>query len=297
MFLASLERGKSSRESFTEALNILCSGTHYINRNSYPWQEPVHPLLQKVSTIGGAAVVEYHAALHQGILDVYLDHVINGKAIMPAAGYIEIALASVCRYHKIQGGIRLTGFLFFQPMEVSLDSPILKVALDASEAKFQFRSEAYSLYASGEYSYDEPTPNRGCQRLDIKAALREFSDEQDATAVYRILGQSGLRYGPKFQPLSRVWAKGNRALAYLTHHVSLGHYLAHSVMIDGVFQLVAYLNNMDSAGHSKPMVPAFIKHLYSQKRFQKDTGTREAWASVSITGKRGGEVMCLIQFK
>ena len=62
------------------------------NRKAFPWQAPPHPLLQHTQVIEDDGVTRYKAVFHEALMDLFIDHTIQGRCLFPGAGFVEIAL-------------------------------------------------------------------------------------------------------------------------------------------------------------------------------------------------------------
>ena len=74
--------------------SLLQLSSIFPNRKRLPWPEtPPHPLLQHAGPIGSRGT-EFHTVFHNKLIELYSNHVIQGRTIFPGAGYIEMGIAA-----------------------------------------------------------------------------------------------------------------------------------------------------------------------------------------------------------
>jgi acyl transferase domain-containing protein/acyl carrier protein len=181
--------------------------SHPIVRPSHlaPPAVPDHPLLgRRVAAAGATAIFESRlSARDPGYLT---DHRIHGVALLPAAGFLEMALAA--------GRALLAGGGPPALDEVALERPLLlpddryvRVQLHAREhASGRLEWEIHSLtddvwtrHATGLVgSADLDAP---VERVDLAALQADCSREVSVESFYELVSSRGLGYGPAFRAL------------------------------------------------------------------------------------------------
>ena len=60
------------------------------NRGSFPWQPPAHPMLQQTQSMedDGHRLTRHKAVFHASLMALLKDHTIQGRCILPGAGFV-----------------------------------------------------------------------------------------------------------------------------------------------------------------------------------------------------------------
>ncbi|MFJ3902951.1 amino acid adenylation domain-containing protein [Streptomyces sp. NPDC090025] len=220
------------------------------------------------------------------------DHRIQGRALFPAAGYVEMAHQAVRA---------LTG-----ATDASLADIELRKALFLSDGaphpvqvSLSAESSAFTIAGGG----DTPSVHaRGVVRsgagaaralpLDGDAVRARAAHRLDADACYTTLGALGYDYGPAFQGIAEVWRTDGEALALVRPSVDLGpgaadHHL-HPVLLDACFQtlLVAGLPPADTPAGEGMLLPLTIDEIRVVP-----VGDRPLWAHATVTRRADDELV------
>lgn len=102
MLIVDSIRKIKSAVSTTDSLNL---DRIFPNRKHIPWNKtPPHPLLQKAVALGKHGM-QYETTFHDGLMEIYRDHLISSRNLFPGAGMVEIGLAaySMQRVNKDRG--------------------------------------------------------------------------------------------------------------------------------------------------------------------------------------------------
>ncbi|WP_377294695.1 type I polyketide synthase [Rhizobium sp. SG2393] len=139
-------------------------------------------------------------AVHTGYL---LDHVVQGSAIFPAAGYMELTFAAALS--QGEGPIDFENFEILKPMVLGEGvEPIVQLSLDSADGTIAIRSRpdtaatAWTDHARGRISRPD-RPEEASERLDLAALAAALPFEIDATGHYAGCVRRGMAYGPAFQ--------------------------------------------------------------------------------------------------
>ena len=98
-------------ENRTQALDTVLP-----DQQTIPWGRPPHPLLQRSMAIAERGV-EHTATFHTTLMELYEDHVIEGRCIFPGAGFVEMTVA-VPRQSEHAEGLELQDMVFLVPFDV-----------------------------------------------------------------------------------------------------------------------------------------------------------------------------------
>ncbi|MDC8758414.1 SDR family NAD(P)-dependent oxidoreductase [Janthinobacterium sp. hw3] len=181
------------------------------------------------------------------------DHVVQGRRILPAVAYLEMARAALLQAGGADagGGVRLKNVVWARP--VVADQPVevhigLYPEADGSVG-FAVYSDADVVHSQGTA---EALPAGAAERLD-PAALRTQCDRLvlDGAECYRRFAALGLAYGPAQQAIEVIYVGAGQALARLQLPASLaasgGDYVLHPSLLDAALQAVAGLAPDDGA--------------------------------------------------
>jgi candicidin polyketide synthase FscE len=197
------------------------------------------------------------------------DHVVGDRIVVPGAALFDVLRAA---------GERATG----SPVDLcdaSLERPVVlagsarvqvQVHVDGEARLFvQAADGAFAQHASGTVRPAEPQP----ERRDVDA-LRQGLEERPADGVYAAFAADGLRYGPAFRGITRLWGAPGRALAQLVSPEGVPDDFGapNPAVVDAAFQAVVGTASQGSLG-----LP------FAVERFAAGPGA-VAWASVSSEG-------------
>jgi phthiocerol/phenolphthiocerol synthesis type-I polyketide synthase C len=268
---------------------------------TYPWQRERHWREQSVE---GASVIDRRSAhpllgyrpdrdeyLWECQLDcqrapVYADHRLGGEAILPAAGYVEMALAA---------GVGRDAEATHEIEELEIRSPLPLGEHHSQTVRFTLGPQGSFYVRSRQRLSDEPWRVHAVGRLATGprqgAGAPAFEAQRPAAVVsaekhYRLAAAVGLEYGPAFQVIDEVWPEAvmprNSVSAVLRTPPALRDELArtqlHPAFLDGAFQLLLHLLDVDGAeGHA--FIPVRVGRVtllraHAEARFARTTLTR-----------------------
>ncbi|NVN42657.1 type I polyketide synthase [Asaia siamensis] len=211
------------------------------------------------------------------------DHCIDNVILLPAAGFIESALAVG---HEVEGqtGIVLENFEILAPLVVQTgDNPVMHLIYDELKKTLRFFSakEEYSEMWLDHGQVDilsaAPWPMPVIDREEARECLAQG---HDGAALYEKIRAHGFHYGPSFQTLQRFAVQGRVAYARIgLNEAELGDaeaYHLHPALLDGAMHALIGL------------VPeSFSDHMYVPVGFERLScfakGLSEIVARVEIT--------------
>ena len=178
-------------------------------RRAFPWREASHPFAQRrLPSADGASTFSSPAA---GALHALVaDHVVQGRVLFPAAGYLELGRAAAA-------GGALCDIFFVQPLV--LDGAELRIECVVRDGRFEVRSgEASGDAAEGAVVHCSGGLRAAAVWERVDHASRWWRSCAHAAAVgalYDGFDAAGLQYGPGYRTLERAWASAARATARL----------------------------------------------------------------------------------
>lgn len=200
---------------------------------------PDHPLL-------GRALHTAEPVWRQKILPELLpylqDHLLSGRAVFPAAGYVEMALALARQTHGnvaiVLEDIEFQRALFLPDAETSLHSEArLEGGCFHIHAKMGSDS-TWTSHVLGKIRILHPVPENKRESLEeIKARCTEQKSGADSYAEFH---KSGFHFGPSFQGIMRTWRRDGEAMGEISapSGLKLRGYHFHPAMLDSCFQVV-----------------------------------------------------------
>jgi myxalamid-type polyketide synthase MxaE and MxaD len=324
--IASLRRNTDERRSMLEALGALYargvdpsfarlfpSGGRVVSLPTYPWQRERywieaeaqagegrrarttrggHPLLGTGFRPADLPEAHYWEQWVSAASPAYMaDHQVQGRAVFPGAGYVEMALAAA---REVYGEGRLViEALSFEWMLALGESHERRVQASLMEE----RGHRASLTVS---SRDEET---GEWVRHVRATVREGGEEPaqlsepprfmlercpteiSGTSHYARANARQIHYGPAFQGVERIWVGTDEALGRVRLPEAAGDpsaYHVHPALLDACFQVCMALIGEGEG----TFVPVEIAHFQVHQR-----SWREAWVratpSVASPGAHG----------
>ncbi len=236
-------------------------GAQVVQLPRYPWQRerfwyepaatgmsrrPGHPLLGTPIVL--AAQPQNHAwenLLNLQDIAFLGDHRVRGAAVLPAAGFLELALAT-----KVDGeAVELEQFHFTEALGLPDDSArLVQLAL----APHQSGSQSLQLFSrpAQDSATDWTLHAAGIIRRSateivqtgepVEQILARCTNEQSAEEHYTEMRARGLEYGPAFQVVEQLWRTDGEVFGRLRAPASggpLARYAERIALLDGALQL------------------------------------------------------------
>ncbi|MEW5803368.1 MAG: thioester reductase domain-containing protein [bacterium] len=217
-------------------------------------RQGLHPLIDKIVP---------SLSLHQGVVfqktlldtDVIVrDHNVKGQAVLPGAGYLEMARAAVSQVmdnQKIRPG--LSQIVWLRPLAVQEGKKEVRIVVTGRDGNVQYEFQsidngAVIVHAKGMASFalqtsSSRTEGDGDQWVSIEEIKARCTRQIAKEAIYSRFQQTGMNYGPYFQGLSRIWLNDDEALGHLIipggYENELKKYALHPALIDATLQTVS----------------------------------------------------------
>ncbi len=201
-----------------------------------------HPLLGR-RLKAGEAIWENH--LDPTLVRYLAHHQVDGVAVMPAAGFAEMALA-VSLYWYGNSTHDLRDLEIISPMVFDEQScRLTRFELQAESGHFVIKSrirhtdDAWVLHVFGRLIM-EPALSKPTQTIDLQD-LQAYT-RLDNQQLYAGAAAIGLLYGPMFQCIAEGWMQADRALARVAYPSEVASVMSdHCVypgLLDACFQLL-----------------------------------------------------------
>jgi len=244
--------------------HLTAEGSDLVNRDRQ------HPLL-------GYRLKNYEASWENQIdvaLFTYLaDHVVDGAAVMPAAAYVEMALAASVEWFDEQDENQqweLENLEIRAPIVLD-HSKVLRFKLIPKDGSFVISSR--DRLSDGIWSENVVGRLLGStnKKQPSDSAISSFNKNSDKhiseAGHYKLTEAVGLSYGPTFQGVGEVWVSGLNAIAKIKSadslDIKLNQYLLHPSLLDAGFQvLVDIFSDKIDQGNQAALIPVQIGKLY-----------------------------------
>jgi acyl transferase domain-containing protein/acyl carrier protein len=234
----------------------------------------LHPLIShNASTLDG---IRFAAAL-DGDRYYARDHRIQGQAVFPGAGFLEMACvaASIAGQRRVR---RLRDIYWVQPLSLTDPLQDMTIGLRSKSGSAQGGAEfaittvdddqETVLHCEGRALFDDARADDGhaseaAARPSLAEWRRRCGESHDGERYYRIFQKLGFDYGPTFRVIDSVAIGEGCALAKLVLDPSLSRdfeqYVLHPTLIDGALQAVVALLAADEGG--VPHLPFAIDEI------------------------------------
>ncbi|NEQ47701.1 MAG: SDR family NAD(P)-dependent oxidoreductase [Leptolyngbya sp. SIOISBB] len=236
----------------------------------YAPTSPLHPLLGAPLPLAGTTARYFQAQLHPDTPAYLKDHQVLGAVVMPAAGYLEgaIAAAHACQYPTPV----LRDVSLLKALRLPTAEPVIVqtavTQLSAAGAEFEIFSAAapaidtWQRHAKGRIEPGTPP----AKPFSLADKQQELVKSIAADQVYDTYQQRGLTYGPQFRMLQEIWLGAGEALAQIQVSDELladaQLYHLHPILLDAGLQLagVTLEPQTDSATYLPIEIQCFCLH-------------------------------------
>ncbi|NES90425.1 MAG: acyltransferase domain-containing protein, partial [Okeania sp. SIO2B9] len=221
---------------------------YWVETNScLPKKAVLHPLLrERLHIVGLENQILFQTQLSASEPSYLNDHQVFGQPVLPAAAYLEMALAA--------------GVAIFQDSNLILEEVNIYQALILSEKKaktlqlilkpdqkngytFEIfslniaeeqQAPVWTLHISGKLLRGEiPEEKRG---FDLSLIEQEYGKQMSISSFYESLTEFGMYYGSNFQGVQKLYVSQEKALSFsqLPPHLSLQSqsYQIHPILLD-----------------------------------------------------------------
>jgi acyl transferase domain-containing protein/acyl carrier protein len=263
-------------------------------------RQSLHPLVGQKLHLVGAKEIRFESYISQEA-PVYLqDHRIYSMAIVPAAAYLEMALAAGAVVLK-SSNLVLEDVDFQQVLMLTEDEgKTLQVLLTPQENlgySFQIYSftesedneePLWTLHASGKVRKDETV--LGPELMDLTALSSQYPAEISIVDHYQQFHAVGIEYGRNFQAITQLKKGIHEALGYIqlpeALQLEVTQYQLHPVLLDASFQVLGGIFSADE--RQDAYLPAGIKRLRASQR-----PSTHVWSVVKLIPENTSEQQLL----
>ncbi|GLF95132.1 SDR family NAD(P)-dependent oxidoreductase [Streptomyces yaizuensis] len=232
----------------------------------------IHPLLgERLPT----ATPGWHQHLQPGRLAWLADHRVGGTVVLPAAAYVDMALAA--GQQVLGTPVEISGLSIPRALTLPFDDPEMDVRLQSTltdDGRFTVASRIgpsgpWREHATGRVRHltaDRP------DALDTDTPAAAGARSCPADQHYSTCTGIGLAYGPAFRPLTALTTTDHQVIAHYTATVPIPPpWAAHTTLLDAALQAVLPLMPTE---HGEPVL-----HLPS------GIGTVRSWRPLPPSGR------------
>lgn len=270
-----------------------------------------HPLLGARIPLA-ADVTVYESTLSAAAPAFLGEHQIDGRALMPAAGFVEMALAAARARPGSAGPRVLEDIVFCAPCELVPTAPRqlqLSIAPGAVGASL-FRISTRDPDAVASEDEWQLCVTGKLQSASLRAQHNWYADiarlraggptirHTTGAEHYADLDRRGFRFGSSFRGVQQLWREGAYAIGEIVCPPPLDTdaYVLHPALLDACLQVVGAFAR-EERGAFVPMsvaqlavVPTNDRVLYSRVSLQEGTSRDSLRADVSVVDSCGNYV-------
>ncbi|ACB52427.1 probable polyketide synthase [Crocosphaera subtropica ATCC 51142] len=206
-----------------------------------------HPLLGNQLNLAKSNTILFEGEISQDSPNFLQDHRVFDTVILPAAGFLEMALTAAIKSLKAEL-ILLENIIIQKPI-VLADEMCKKTQLfltlkeDNQQYQFEIFSEEESnwiLHAKGQISLGKNNPSQ----INLTEIKKQCNRPIDTTTYYQELAKRGINLDTNFQAIKKLWQNNSeQALAEISLSETLifqtNSYTIHPVLLDACFQAIA----------------------------------------------------------
>jgi len=228
---------------------------------AYPWQKAVHrveappaadrpddpclhPLIGRAVQSPVMRHVICESTIAAGAPAFLADHVVHGRIVFPAAGYMEMALAAAERAMG-RGQYAVEDFVIREPLELPASGTrTVQVAMlpEGENAEFEIfsRDSEWKRHAGGTLRKASEEDTRQ-HRENLTQLQARCTTPLTADTLYEQFREIGLDYGSRFRAVETLWLGSREAIARIQLPAGMAgdraNYIAHPVLLDACLQV------------------------------------------------------------
>jgi acyl transferase domain-containing protein/acyl carrier protein len=318
-----LRKGRDDADQLAEALGALflagaaldwravwaSSGCRVIDLPSYPFQRERHwfhahataakgsgrpsghPLLGMRLRSAARDVVSFERVLGSDDLPFLADHQVNGRAILPATGFIEMALAAG---RQVWGSLPslqdvvISEPLAFAPGETRTIQVLVRQVAPGqgnfevlSQGADEVEDDTWHLHVQGAYA--AITAPDALEAVD--AVLARCTEALDGATHYARLDERHLTFGPSLQGVRRIHRCDGEGLGEIALPASagVGDYVLHPALLDACLQVMAAALP-ESTATGKAYLPMSIEQIQVHRSPPADVSSHVRVQSLGPVG-------------
>ena len=262
-------------------------------RTPFLWREIPHPFLEmmRCQEASNSSMMIYESSAHGALFSLVADHIVQGRVVFPAAGYIEMAHAASVKAPGSEGPTALNAVFFLLPLTLSDAADDARITVrfnpcDSFEVSSTAASGSLDIHSSGSLSSNA---RRKSSKPAFETIYSQCVEAVDIMHFYDALHQSGLNYGPTFRAITHASKApmGLPIVAALRPRKSRRGIHLHPADLDAALQLSVASSALGSTNTRVPfaldgaLVEACAGSLWASVEAQGDEATSLTLASRS----------------
>jgi hypothetical protein len=240
-------------------------------------------------------VVSFERVLGSDDLPFLADHQVNGRAILPATGFIEMALATGRQVWGSLPGLQdvvISEPLAFAPGETRTVQVLVRQAAPGqgtfevlSQGEDEGEDDTWHLHVQGAYAAMTP-PN---PLEAVNAVLARCTEALDGATHYARLDERHLTFGPSLQGVRRIHRCDGEGLGEIALPASAGagDYVLHPALLDACLQVMAAALP-ESTATGKAYLPMSIEQIQVHRSPPADVSSH---VRVQASGRTGSDTL------
>ena len=246
-------------------------------RRAFLWREPSHPFAQRCMPPSSDGNVVFRSCAAGTLHGLVADHIVQGRIIFPAVGYLEMADAA--------SGSGLHGVYFLQPLAVET-AVVIECAV--GDGRFEVRSgEDEDTLADAAANCSGALATSSYRLVDL-ASVRATDCERAAHIdenIYDWFAEVGLQYGPGFRTLLQAWGGVVQGTARLQARATTRDGTkVHPADLDDALKVSALLPQGTGRADSETRLPFSVESALLQ------SAPGALWAAVA---KENADAVCV----
>lgn len=227
--------------------------------------QALHPLIDKRTEIADGFIFTKELVRNQPLID---DHIVNGKVIFPAVGYLELARLAGDMVNPAQPVIKLKGNVWFNALEVNYQQQNLAIEVRKQNGHYEYNiSSSHNnkklMHAQGHIEHG--LRSHGTDLLPITSIEQRCTQHMDHDEVYALFKQLKFEYLDGYKPIQRIAFNSTEAIAEIhlpeKFQSGLDQFVLHPSLLEGGIQtVIGILANPDQDGKT-PYLPFSLKEL------------------------------------
>ncbi|MGD1917734.1 MAG: polyketide synthase dehydratase domain-containing protein [Pleurocapsa sp.] len=219
-------------------LDVKPNSTALVNKNC------INPLLGSRLNIARSNSIIYETKVNLTCPEFLADHQVFNRAIMPAAGYLEMALSAGKDIFNNSNFV-LESISIQQALVITESDTIIQFILTPEDDNYSLEIVSLSddknwlTHVIGKLKSVEFISTENNLLTEFKQKCQQ---EIDRDSYYQELSQQGLDYGESFQAIAKLWSGENTALAKIELPEKLlpirDNYQLHPVILDACLQTI-----------------------------------------------------------
>jgi len=261
------------------------------SNKTLPGREKIHPLIDRnVSTFRE----ERFATVFTGAEFVLSDHLVAGQKTMPGAAFLEMARAAgeIAGERVVR---KMTNVVWVSPLVVDGLPREVFTTLRPERGAVEFElytgmeNGARVVHSRGKLLFEGHEEDPAREIFNIQEIMARCLRVADGEECYRLLRETGFRYGPGFKVISELFGSERESLSRLDLPPEAGSgFVLHPSLLDGAIQTIVGMMSDSSISAGVPYLPFAVGEV---EMFGPLSGPCYAHCTYAGDGQLGPEMM------